>query len=123
MRPSPTDGPRPIDATVELLQPVLEAGFAVARRDARDRTAPAPPRVLHPFLRFDRVNARVLRAVLEAVDGDDVFRGRVAELVDPQEPSVGSSAAEAAAWCFLSCPDGWEQELESLLAARAELDQ
>lgn len=102
---------------------MLEAGFAVARRDGTDRTAPVPPRVLHPFLRFDRVNARVLRAVLEAVESDDVFRGRVAEVVSPDEPSAGTPAADAAAWLFLVRPEGWADDLDALLAAGAEIDQ
>ena len=102
---------------------MLEVGFAVARRDGSDRTAPAPPRVLHPFLRFDRVNARVLRAVLEALESDEGFRDRVAAAGPMSEPSVGAPAADAAAWLFLERPDGWEQELDALLSAGAEIDQ
>lgn len=102
---------------------MLEAGFAVARRDGADRTAPVPPRVLHPFLRFDRVNARVLRAVLEAVESDDAFRSRLAEVVAPEEPAADASAADAAAWLFLERPDGWAEELDALLVAGAEIDQ
>ena len=95
--------PRGDDRT-SLLHDVLEVALAVARR-GEPTDAPAP---LRPYLRMRHRVPRALAAADRA--GDDAgFRARVAEVVGEDE----RSPAEA---LWLARPEGWEDDLEALVA-------
>jgi predicted RNA-binding protein with PIN domain len=66
--------------------------------------APVP---LRPFLQFAKLPARAVDAARRAVDSDEEFRARVAEVVS--EEDVGR-----AGWLWLTRPPDWESELEEL---------
>jgi predicted RNA-binding protein with PIN domain len=66
--------------------------------------APTP---LRPFLQFAKLPARAVDAARRAVDSDEEFRARVAEVVS--EDDVGR-----AGWLWLTRPPGWESDLEEL---------
>lgn len=84
--------------------------MAVARRDAQRPDAPAPPRALRPFHGFSRLPDRVRATVARVLRDDDVFRLRVLEQVELDQLSAGSQL-------FLARPEGWEEELQSLVVA------
>jgi predicted RNA-binding protein with PIN domain len=71
---------------------------------------------MRPLLGFARLPARALDVVRRVVDDDAAFRDRVAaaaEEVDLSRP----------AWLFVFRPEGWQTELDGLLAAaRAEIE-
>ncbi len=106
--------PEPPEASPELLVTALERAVSVARRDAADRQAPAPPVALRPVLRFTKkLPPLALRSVLTALSGDESFRARVAEGAD--EAELGRLS-----WLFLERPQGWEAEFSQLAAAASE---
>jgi predicted RNA-binding protein with PIN domain len=80
---------------------------AVARRDAGDAQAPAPPGRLRTLLGFARLPDRALGTVRDVLDRDGAFRGRVAGSVDADELDEGSRL-------FLLRPEGWEEALAAL---------
>ena len=83
-------------------------------RDGEDDTpAVTPPSGLRPFLRFAKLPAPAMLAARRAVDADDEFRRRVAEAVS--EEDVGR-----AGWLWLTRPEGWDQELETMASGVAE---
>jgi hypothetical protein len=99
------------EATV--LRPAIEWAVIVARQDqSGDVVTPAPPG-MRPYLRFRRLPARAARAIQSAIEPDDEFRARVAEAAGPEEVGRG-------AWLWLTRPEGWEDEYESLVDAEAE---
>jgi predicted RNA-binding protein with PIN domain len=88
---------------------------AVARAGA-DATPTVPaPAALRPFLHFSRLPATALQAARRVLDADEAFRARVAE--DVSEAEVGR-----AGWLFLDRPDGWEEDLDTLVR-RSETDR
>lgn len=91
----------------KLLRQALEAAVAVARVGEEATPAIPAPVQLRPFLQFAKLPARAVGATRRAIDSDEEFRGRVAEIVT--EDDVGR-----AGWLWLTRPPGWEQELESL---------
>jgi len=125
------DGAQPawVDLQFELLQPLLESAFAVARRDASTPGNPRPPGGLRPFLQFDRISDRVLRRVADVLDTDSGFRERVIEAVglaespDADESNRVERASEMfglAGRLYLLRLDGWDRELAELVEGRAE---
>jgi len=113
--PEPPDAPpEPPDAPPELLTLALERAVSVARRDAADHQAPAPPVALRPVLRFTKkLPPLALRSVLTALSGDESFRARVAEGAD--EAQLGRLS-----WLFLVRPQGWESEFSRLAEAATD---
>jgi predicted RNA-binding protein with PIN domain len=101
-------GIRELTAALDrLLRPALEAAVAVARVGEEATPAiPAPP-PLRPFLQFAKLPARAVGAARRAVESDEEFRSRVAEVV--AEDDVGR-----AGWLWLTRPPGWEDDLEDL---------
>ncbi len=90
------------EAAVEVLAPVAEVAIAVARRDAADPTAPVPPRRLHPYLRFARIPTAALSAAVAAMEADDAFRARVAEVCTTDDDLTEGQRA------WLLRPQGWD---------------
>ena len=97
----------------KLLRPALEAAVAVARAGEEDTPVVDAPANLRPFLQFAKLRGPAVAAARRAVDADEEFRARVVEAVSQEE--VGR-----AGWLFLTRPDGWEDELESLERGVAE---
>jgi predicted RNA-binding protein with PIN domain len=100
--------PRDTDGGDELLVEALELAVETARRDASARDAPPPPGALRPVLAFHRLPRQALLRVRDVLDQDSDFRERVARGVD--EASIGR-----ASWLFLTRPEGWQAELESMV--------
>ncbi|MGH9149744.1 MAG: hypothetical protein ACRD0D_13440, partial [Acidimicrobiales bacterium] len=78
-----------------------------------DPPVPAP-RALRPMLRFTRIVPRTLEAARRALDTEEGFRARVAEVARPAE--LGR-----AGWLYVARPEGWASELEGFLAAAGEV--
>ena len=95
----------------ELLRPALELAWAVAYAGSRQRPAVPPPPELKPFLKFQKLPAPALGPVRRAVDGDEEFRARVAEV-------AADDRLGRASYLWLVRPAGWETDLE-LLAIEA----
>jgi predicted RNA-binding protein with PIN domain len=96
----------------ELLRGALELAFAVAVAGTRMRPPLPSPPSLRPYLRFQKLPPAALGPVRRAVEGDDEFRQRVATVAN--EDLVGR-----AGWLWLVRPDGWEDELTTVLDAGA----
>jgi predicted RNA-binding protein with PIN domain len=96
-----------------VLNDALSAALVVARRDARDSTAPVPPKLLHRFLEFSRDVPPALDAARRALGADEGFRQRVAAATE-------NAPLSAAARAFLIRGDGWEDEVA--IAIEAEED-
>ena len=104
----------------ELLRPAIEEALVVARTGEEATPPIAAPPALRPYLRFTRLPKQALHVVENAIERDEQFRLRVAECVDEQ-------AVGRAGWLWLTRPQGWRAELESLsttiAAQRAEEDE
>jgi predicted RNA-binding protein with PIN domain len=79
------------------------------------------PAGLRPFLQFAKLPPPALKAARRALDHDDEFRARVAEVLS--EDDVGR-----AGWLYLARPAGWEEELagraaEATLAGETAADR
>jgi predicted RNA-binding protein with PIN domain len=97
----------------EPLRGALELAFAVAVAGARMRPPLPSPPSLRPYLRFQKLPPAALGPVRRAVEGDDEFRQRVATVAN-------EDLAGRAGWLWLVRPDGWEDELATLLDAGAQ---
>lgn len=97
-------------AVEALLRPALEAAVAVAREGEEETPSVPAPSPLRPFLRFAKLPTAALAATRRALDADDEFRARVAEAATKE--GVGR-----AGWLYLTRPDGWEEELATLVAS------
>lgn len=94
------------------MQPALELALEVARAGlAADPPVP-PPSGLRRVLSFSRTSGTAWATVRRVVDADADFRSRVADAADPDE--LGR-----APWLWLTRPDGWEAELDELVAESA----
>ncbi len=104
-----TEGARGLTTAAldKLLRHALEAAVAVARAGEEATPVVPAPVPLRPFLQFAKLPARAVDATRRAIDTDDDFRARVAEVV--AEDDVGR-----AGWLWLTRPPGWEGDLESL---------
>jgi len=69
---------------------------------------------LRPFLQLARLPDRALAAARQALEDDEDFRARVAEVATPE--NVGGEAGIL----FLTRPDGWEETLAALETAARE---
>ena len=85
----------------------------VARVGEEATPAIKAPVSLRPFLQFAKLPARAVGAARRAVDSDEEFRSRVAEVVS--EDDVG-----LAGWLWLTRPEGWEPDLDVLQQELAE---
>ena len=100
----------------QVVAPALELAVMVARFGAQARPPLAIPRSLRPLARFARLPASARATVRRAIDDDDDFRERI---------SVGADEAglPRPAWLFLRRPEGWREELTSLVRQRQETDR
>lgn len=87
--------------------------MALARLQADDDSGSPPPRGLRPFLRFTRLPDRAVTAARKVLDEDEGFRDQVRR--STSEDRVGR-----ASWLFLDRPEGWENELEALIAVASQ---
>ncbi len=100
--------------TVPQLRPALELAWFAARVATQARPPQPVPGRIRPLLRAAKLGDRMLATVRQAVEDDSEFRGRVAELAE--EERLGRLP-----WLWLVRPDGWAQEVDSLLAASAAM--
>ncbi|HET9444257.1 MAG TPA: hypothetical protein VFO65_13085, partial [Acidimicrobiales bacterium] len=100
-----------------LLRPALELAVAVARAGAAADPAIEAPRALRPLLDFSRLRGPALATVGRVLDDDEGFRRRVAAA---GREGGGESVVGRAGWLYLTRPDGWEEEVSGLSAARLE---
>ncbi|HTN81887.1 MAG TPA: NYN domain-containing protein [Acidimicrobiales bacterium] len=94
----------------ELVADALEAALVVAIKDPANA-----PKTLQRFLKFQKMPATAMPALRKALDTDDAFRERVAGVITP-------GVIDEASTLFLTRPDGWEDELEQLGAARSQAE-
>jgi predicted RNA-binding protein with PIN domain len=112
------------DARVALLEPARLQVITIAADLLGKLPADEVPAALRRFARFAPAKRRQLGAVAlaAALDGDDVFRGKVAEVVAETSPELtaavrngGSTAAadpvDVAVVAYLTRPDGWQDVL------------
>lgn len=107
-------GPRARSPRTDLLRDVLLAAVEVARTRADDDPASVPV-ALRPVVGMHKLTGRALAAADRAGD-DDAFRADVAAAVDGAATEVGEAGR-----LWLDRPDGWEDALDRLVAARAEV--
>lgn len=100
----------------EFLRPALELAFVVAVVGARQRPPVAPPAGLRPFVRFQKLPTAALGPVRRALDDDEGFRRRVADVAT--EELVGRLG-----WLWLRRPDGWEDEFDAVVADERQADE
>jgi predicted RNA-binding protein with PIN domain len=74
------------------------------------------PSGLKRFLRFHKLPPTALSEVRAAVDGDDVFRGRLASVAT-------ADLVDEVGVLWLSRPDGWESAITGLIPDKAVDDQ
>ena len=102
----------PVGVPDEALRPALELAVGVAAAGVKLRPPMPFPSGLKRFLRFHKLPPAALSEVRAAVEGDDLFRGRLAlvataDLVD----EVGV--------LWLSRPEGWELAVTALIPDQA----
>jgi len=91
----------------------------VARRDAATRDAEPPPSRLQPLLRFrGRPAERTVRTVLDVLDDDEAFRGRVREALD----GLDDAEVDDVARLILERPGGWQAQVAALVEAERDAD-
>jgi predicted RNA-binding protein with PIN domain len=75
------------------------------------------PQPLRRFKEFTKLPTKALPVVRKALDDDDEFRMRVRDVMD--EDAVGT-----AGWLLLDRPEGWQAQLDALVAtAKEEADE
>ncbi len=94
-----------------LLRVALEAALLVARAGEAASPPDPAPASLRPFLGFAKYPSRALDAARKVLDDDPDFRSRVRAAM---RPDVVTDAVAL----FLDRPDGWEDALAELVAAR-----
>jgi YacP-like NYN domain len=103
-------------ASDELLRRALEVAFVVALAGARQRPPIAPPPALKPFLKLKKLPPAALVPVRRAVEDDEAFRDRVADVAT--EDLVGR-----AGWLWVARPEGWDAELAELADQEVEAEK
>ena len=100
----------PMSASIDPrhLRSALEFAVAMAREGQKIKPPLKYPAPLRKFLTTSRIPSAALPAIRRAVEGDDVFRSRIAvgavpELVD----DIGR--------LWLARPDDWEAEVQVLI--------
>ena len=100
----------------EALRPALELAVGVAAAGVKLRPPLAFPSGLKRFLRFHKLPPTALSEVRAAIDGDDVFRGRLASVAT-------ADLVDEVGVLWLSRPDGWELAITELIPDKAVDDQ
>jgi predicted RNA-binding protein with PIN domain len=104
------------DVPDEALRPALELAVGVAAAGVKIRPPLPFPSGLKRFLRFHKLPPTALSEVRAAVDGDDVFRGRLASVAT-------ADLVDEVGVLWLSRPDGWESAITGLIPDKAVDDQ
>ena len=97
-------------AGLQLLRPALELAWTVARTGEPQLV----PGIMRPLMHFAKRPDRALDTTARALEEDDDFRARVALVAD--ELTVGR-----AGYLFITRPEGWEEELATLIASALEV--
>ena len=100
----------------EALRPALELAVGVAAAGVKLRPPLAFPSGLKRFLRFHKLPPTALSEVRAAVDGDDVFRGRLASVAT-------ADLVDEVGVLWLSRPDGWQLAIADLIPDKVVDDQ
>ncbi len=100
----------------EALRPALELAVGVAAAGVKLRPPLPFPSGLKRFLRFHKLPPTALTEVRAAVDGDDVFRGRLASVAT-------ADLVDEVGVLWLSRPDGWQSAIIELIPDKAVDDQ
>ena len=90
------------------LDKMLRAGWRLLLGQAKDKTAAPLPVSLRPFAKFRRPPSVQL---MTAIERDDSLRQRLSE-------ELSKEMCGEAGWLWLTRPEGWEDELASLLDMR-----
>ena len=98
-----------------LIASALEFAVGIAAAGARLKPALPFPAELRPFLKFQKLPAKALASVRAAVEGDQVFLGRLASVATPE-------LLDEAGMLWLVRPEGWATRLAELAAADGGLD-
>ncbi|MBI5090626.1 MAG: NYN domain-containing protein [Actinobacteria bacterium] len=94
----------------------LEFAVGIAAAGSRLRPPLPYPAELRPYLKFTKLQAKALREVRKAVEGDAVFLRRLGVAAVPE-------LVDEAGMLWLQRPDGWQDRLSSLAAQQAEAGQ
>ena len=89
------------------LRRVLELAHLVGRSEQRRSSGPQPPASAEVALRSERLSPQHFELVRAALDADDGYRSRVADLADERE--VGETA-----WLWVARPSGWAERIAQL---------
>ena len=100
----------------ERLREAIELAFVVAVIGNRQRPPMPVPAAIRPYLRFHKLPAAALGPVRRAVEADDEFRSRVALAATPE-------LAGEAGVLWLQRPQGWQQQLDELVAGQAAAEE
>ncbi len=95
------------DVPTAQLRRVLELAHLVGRSEQRRSSGPQPPASAEPALRSQRLLPQHLDLLRAALDADDAYRSRVADLADERE--VGETA-----WLWVARPSGWSERIAQL---------
>ena len=106
----------PVGVPDEALRPALELAVGVAAAGVKLRPPLPFPSGLKRFLRFHKLPPAALSEVRAAVEGDDLFRGRLASVAT-------ADLVDEVGVLWLSRPDGWELAVTALIPAQAIDDQ
>jgi len=109
---SPLDGLVQADVDA-LLAPALDLAVMVAKALGQLRPPVPVPRGLRPVVRFTRLPSSARPAVRRALDEDEEFRCRVADVAD-------ETALPRGPWLYLHRPPGWQEELAELVRRAVE---
>ncbi|MFN6121844.1 MAG: NYN domain-containing protein [Actinomycetes bacterium] len=111
----PEPGPEIPERVIAL---ALEFAVGLAAAGAKQRAPLAIPAGLRPFLKVQRLPATALGTVRAVGAADPAFRKAVARAA-----RLAPEMLDEASMLWLTRPDGWQERLRELAAAREELDR
>lgn len=103
------------DVPDRLIVTALDFAVGIAAAGAQHRPPMPFPVGLRPFLRVQRLTPTAMTAVRRAVDGDPVFRRRLAAV-------AVADLVDEAGMLWLQRPDGWRERLAELTPPPEEVD-
>jgi len=101
----------------ELLRPAAELAIELARAGTRAQPPLEVPRSLRPLVGHAKVTRAALATARRVLEADPAFRARASAAVEL--PEAGATLGRASV-LWLSRPEGWEEELASLLDVARE---
>lgn len=114
--PEPPEDARFAATLLELLRPAFEPALDVVRAHGSDPAFPKVPATLRPVLRFAKVPLRSAAVVRNALEDAPALREAIAGHLDGDR--LGRTQ-----WLWFHRPDGWRDELESIVTEIAEEDR